>query len=364
MNRFDMPEMQETNSINVAESGLLTETRAPRVSIVIVVWNAQAYVLECLESLREHCAHVYSEVIVVDNASSDGTPDMVAERFPEFQLIRNAENLGFARANNIGMSLCTGDFICLVNSDVKFTSDCITPMLAYLDAHADAAMLGPQMLGADGEVRRSTMRFPTVWNSFSRALGLDVLFKGSKLFGGMMMSDFDHRKTGEVEVLNGWFVLARRSAIERVGLFDPQFFMYGEDVDWSYRFHQAGEKLVFFAETGAIHYGGASSAQAPIRFHLEMYRATWQYWRKHRGWLAQRAFLGITALHHGIRAIGAAVNYLRWTRGSGDARLRWERSVGCLRWVLRTFWEKLDVAREGKVGTALIEQQPASDGNT
>jgi GT2 family glycosyltransferase len=337
-NSFDMPEI---NAMNVTESRLYTETRAHRVSVVIVVWNAKTYVLECLESLREHCAGVYSEVIVVDNASSDGTPDMVAERFPEFQLIRNSENLGFARANNTGMSQCTGEYVCLVNSDVKFTSDCITPMLDYLAGHADVGMVGPQMLGANGEVRRSTMRFPTVWNSFSRALGLDVLFKGSRVFGGMMMSDFDHRKTGEVEVLNGWFVLARRSAIERVGLFDPQFFMYGEDVDWSYRFHQEGQKLVFFAETGAIHYGGASSAQAPVRFHLELYRATWQYWRKHRGWLAQRAFLATVVIHHALRALTAAVSYLLVPAQRADAGLRLERSFRCLQWVARAFSEPL-----------------------
>lgn len=336
MPETDMPEISE---LNYVESSPTKQAVAPHVSVVIVVWNAKAYVLECLESLREHCAGVYSEVIVVDNASTDGTPDMVAECFPEFQLIRNSENLGFARANNIGMSQCTGEYVCLVNSDVKFTSDCLTPMLDYLAAHADVAMVGPQMLGANGEVRRSTMRFPTVWNSFSRALGLDVLFKGSRVFGGMMMSDFDHLRTRPVEVLNGWFVLARRSAIERVGLFDPQFFMYGEDVDWSYRFHQAGHKLVFFAETGAIHYGGASSAQAPVRFHLEIYRASWQYWRKHHGWWAQRCFLASVAVHHSLRAFNAAVSYIFLPARRPDARLKLERSFGCLHWVGHTFSE-------------------------
>ena len=286
-NSFDMPEI---NAMNVTESRLSAETLAHRVSVVIVVWNAKTYVLECLKSLREHCAGVYSEVVVVDNASSDGTPDIVAERFPEFYLIRNSENLGFARANNIGMSRCTGDFICLVNSDVKFTSDCITPMLEYLAAHRDVAMLGPQMLSADGEVRRSTMRFPTVWNNFCRALGLDVLFKGSSLFGGMMMADFDHRRTMPVEVLNGWFILARRTAVERVGHFDPQFFMYGEDVDWSYRFHQSGEKLVFFAGPGNSlrrrQFGQRTPAlpSGDLPRHLAILA-------QHHGWLAQQAFL-------------------------------------------------------------------------
>ena len=104
----------------------------PAVSVVIVVWNAQKYVIECLESLRQHCGVLCDEVIVVDNASTDGTPDLIAEMFPEFKLIRNTENLGFAKANNIGIAKCSGDYVCLVNSDVKFTSDCLSPMLRYL----------------------------------------------------------------------------------------------------------------------------------------------------------------------------------------------------------------------------------------
>src|ERR1700733_14598525 len=128
------------------------------ISVVIVVWNAKKYVLECLQSLREHCETVCSEVIVVDNASSDGTPELVAELFPEFKLIRNTENLGFAKANNIGIAHSSGDYLCLVNSDVKFTGDCISPMLRYLEQNPRVAMLGPKMLAASGEVRRSTMR--------------------------------------------------------------------------------------------------------------------------------------------------------------------------------------------------------------
>src|SRR5215472_6321073 len=135
------------------------------VSVIIVVWNAKAYVIECLNSLRDHCAGTYTEVIVVDNASTDGTPDLVAEMFPEFKVIRNLENLGFAKANNIGMAHSTGEYVCLVNSDVKFTSDCISPMLNYLERNLRVAMLGPKMLsGNDNKVYRSTLRFPTIWN--------------------------------------------------------------------------------------------------------------------------------------------------------------------------------------------------------
>ena len=308
------------------------QTRPARVSVVIVVWNAKKYVQECLESLQEHCARACSEVIVVDNASSDGTAELVEEKFPEFRLIRNAENLGFAKANNIGIAQSSGDYVCLVNSDVKFLDDCISPIIEYMAENDGVGMVGPQMLSPEGKVWRSTMRFPTIWNHFCRALGIDLAFK-SRLFGGLLMADFDHETTAPVEVLNGWFVVVRRSAMERVGLLDPQFFMYGEDVDWCYRFTQAGEGVMFFAGAAAIHYGGASSSHAPLRFYLELYRATWQYWKKHHGGLSQLGFLATFAIHHSIRLLASGLIYLcRPSRRTAIAA-KFNRSLACLRWV-------------------------------
>jgi GT2 family glycosyltransferase len=304
-----------------------------RISVVIVVWNARIYVAECLESLRRHCGNIYHEVIVVDNASTDGTPEMIAESFPEFRLLRNPENLGFAKANNRGISESSGDYICLVNSDVKFLDDCISPMIDYLGRNPEVGMLGPKMLAKDGEVRRSTMRFPTVWNNFCRAVGLDYLFKGSRSFGGLLMNDFDHQTTAPVEVLNGWFLVVRRRALEKVGLLDPQFFMYGEDVDWCYRFKQAGESVVFFSQAGAIHYGGASSANAPVRFYLELYRATWQYWRKHYGLLSQLGFLIAFSIHHLIRLVGSAFLFALAPGQRTRTAATFRRSLACLRLV-------------------------------
>jgi GT2 family glycosyltransferase len=315
-----------------------------RISIVVVVWNAKRYVEECLGSLREHCRNIYYEVTVVDNASTDGTAEMIAEMFPEFHLIRNPENLGFAKANNIGIGESSGDYICLVNSDVKFSDDCISPMIRYLSENAEVGMVGPRMLGENGEVRRSTMRFPTVWNNFCRAIGLDYLFKGSRSFGGLLMSDFDHQTTARVEVLNGWFLVVRRSAIERVGLLDPQFFMYGEDVDWCYRFHQAGEAVVFFSEAGAIHYGGASSSNAPLRFYLELYRATWQYWRKHYSGVAQLGFLIAFAIHHSLRLVGSGLVYLFAPSKRPNTAAKFRRSLACLQWVGAAKFKQLETS--------------------
>jgi GT2 family glycosyltransferase len=322
------------NSFKTRAAVPFVENANSGVSIVIVVWNAKAYVLECLTSLREHCAQAYSEVIVVDNASTDGTPELIAQMFPEFKLIRNSENLGFAKANNIGVSQSNGEFVCLVNSDVKFTSDCISPMIAHMEKNPSVGMLGPKMLGGDGTVAyRSTLRFPTVWNTFCRALGLDVAFKGSRFFGGLLMSDFDHQITAPVEVLVGWFWVVRRKALERVGLLDTQFFMYGEDIDWCYRFHGAGEGVVFFADAEAYHYGGASSSAAPARFYLEQCRANWRYFRKHHSLFAQAGYLAAIALHHAIRLTGYACVYAYSPSRRSDTQARLRRSLMCLHWV-------------------------------
>lgn len=322
----------ETRIYPPQSSDLTPETES--VSIIIVVWNAKKYVLECLESLREHCANLNPEVVVVDNCSTDGTPEMVAEMFPEFRLIRNPENYGFAKANNIGIAQSSGKYVCLVNSDVKFLDDCISRILDCLRSNPEVAMVGPQMLLTTGGVGRSTMRFPTVWNYFCRAVGLDILFRKSRFFGGFLMSDFDHQTTRPVEVLNGWFMVARREAIQRVGLLDSQFFMYGEDIDWCYRFHQSGEQIVFFAGAGAIHYGGASSSSARIRFYLEMCRADLQLWRKHHGWFGGVAFLAILTIHHMVRLVGMSLTYVVRPSRRESTLLKLKRSLATLEWLV------------------------------
>ena len=326
------------SEVEIAQSNASTPltTHKPTISIIIVVWNAKKYMFECLESLKQNLGDLSAEVIIVDNASTDGSPELVEQQFPEFKLIRNTDNLGFSKANNIGIIRSSGDYICLVNSDVKFTDDCLSPMLQYLEDNPGIAMIGPRMLTANGEVSRSTMRFPTIWNSFTRAVALDLVFKRSALFGGHLMSDFDHNRTIPVDVLNGWFLLARRGAIEKVGLLDPQFFMYGEDVDWCYRFRKAGQKIVFFAGAGAIHYCGASSASAPLRFHLEMYRANLQYWKKHHSWISQQLYLFTLAIYDLGRMLGLACTYVCMPSQRQGAIFKLKRSLACLSWTTRT----------------------------
>lgn len=304
-----------------------------QLSIVIVSWNARDYLAECLESLAHYCSHRSSEVIVVDNASTDGSGEMVARRFPEVNLIQNKSNLGFAKANNLGIGKSSGKYVCLINSDVKFVQDCFTPLTAYMQENPHVAMLGPQMLDSNLRVRRSTMRFPTVWNSMCRALGLDRIFKGSRFFGGQMVTDFDHTHTADVEVLNGWFLMVRREALERVGLLDERFFMYGEDIDWCYRFHRAGLRTVFVAEARAVHYGGASSANAPVRFQIEMYRANGQYWRKHHGRIAAVIYFMIIWLHQAVRLVGYVPVLIAGSRRA-EIEFKIKKAWACMTWMI------------------------------
>ena len=319
-------------------------TNLMELSIIIVSWNAKKYLVECLESLAPFCTGRACEIIVVDNASADGTCELVASRFPEVKLIPTGSNLGFAKGNNIGIAHSSGEYVCLVNSDVKFVHDCFTPMLAYLRQHPDVGMLGPKMLDLNLRVARSTMRFPTIWNSLCRALGLDCIFKGSKILGGQMVTDFDHEHTAEAEVLNGWFLLLRRTALDLVGLLDEHFFMYGEDIDWCYRFQQAGQRKVFFAEAEAIHYGGASSAQAPVRFQIEMYRANCQYWEKHHGRRARLLYLSIVWLHQAVRLLGCLLLLAAKAQRS-ETLFKMKKSLACMGWVMGSSTYRLAPSR-------------------
>jgi GT2 family glycosyltransferase len=206
------------------------------------------------------------EVIVVDNASSDGSPEAVRANYPAVQLICNSGNDGFARGNNIGIRASQGEYLFLVNSDVVVSDGCFEKLLRYMDGHPEIGMLGPRILGSDGKVQRNCMGFPSLWNTLCRAVALDTLFPQSQLFGSHFLTFWNFDDTRPVDVINGCFWVLKRSAVDEVGLLDERFFMYGEDVDWCKRFRQKGWKVVFFGEAEALHYGGASSANAPIKF--------------------------------------------------------------------------------------------------
>src|ERR1700722_20068141 len=191
------------------------QTAVTDLSIVIVSWNTKKYLQECLTSLRAMDGNLSMEIIVADNASTDGTPEMLRAQFPEVILVETGANLGFAGGNNAGLKHASGKYICLINSDVNVPPDCLPKMHSFMEQNPSIGLLGPGMLYTDGRVHRSGMRFPTLWNLLLRALFLDVLLKRFSFFGGFLMKDFQFDRTTDIDVLNGWFWMARREALNQ-----------------------------------------------------------------------------------------------------------------------------------------------------
>jgi hypothetical protein len=304
------------------------------VSVVIVSWNAQDYLIQCLESLFTGQGCHSMEVIVVDNDSSDGSVESVVKRYPRARLIRNATNLGFSKANNIGISAATGKYLCLINSDVKVLPGCINRLVEYQEKHSDTGMVGPRIIGGDGKLQRSCRGFPTVWNMFCRALALDTFFPGIKAFTGYSLRYWAQDTCCAVDILSGCFWLIRREALASVGVLDESFFMYGEDMDWCKRFREHGWKLVFVPSAQAIHYGGASSANTPVRFYIERHRADLQYWQKHHSPPAVLGYFLLTCLHLLLRLAGYSAAFLFRRSARVTCRYKMRRSLAALKWML------------------------------
>jgi GT2 family glycosyltransferase len=308
----------------------------PDVSIVVVTWNAKGLVADCLKSLGEMGGGLRRETIVVDNASSDGTPAMVHDQFPYVRLLESEHNLGFSKANNIGIEASRGKYLCLVNSDVTVPPECIPLLFEFMEANPDVGMAGPQLLDTDRRPGRSTMRFPTLWNTFCRALSLDSLFRDLPCFRSFLDTETGHDRPRDVEVLNGWFWILRRSALEQVGLLDEGFFMYGDDVDWSYRFHRAGWRVVLYPAARAVHYGGGSSAKDPVRFHVAMHKASLQFWAKHHGRASRLGYRATLCLHEAVRVLGYGA---AWALSSSSRKVKTakvRRSWASLTWLMGT----------------------------
>jgi len=300
------------------------------ISIVIVGWNSKPYLEECLESLSAAPPSRSMEVIVVDNASTDGSADMVESRFPQVKLIRSADNLGFAKANNLGIEQSRGRYVGLVNPDVKVLPGCLDALADYLDKNPGVGNVGPRILNSDMTLQSSCRRFPTLWNNLCSATGLASAFKNNRLLSGEHMLFFPHDRTLPVDVLVGCFWLLRREATEDIGLLDDGFFMYGEDVDWCRRCWQAGWQIVFFPGAEAIHHRGTSSASQPIWSAVAQQRSIIHYWSKHHGVLGLLGIKSILFSRHVLRYLFGAVSR---SKGS-DIGDRLRVSSACLQALL------------------------------
>lgn len=271
---------------------------------------------------------------MVDNASVDGSAEMVEEEYPEVTLIRAGENIGFARANNLAMQCATGSMFALVNSDVIVHPGCFDALATFLDGNNAVGLVGPRVIGGDGNLQRTRRHLPTVWNTVCRVLAIDQVFPDWQMFSGFDMPHRNHDKCGEAEMLSGCFFVARKKAVNEVGGLDERFFFYGEDIDWCKRFGDAGWKLFFVPEATATHFGGASSSNAPLRFSIELHRANLKYWQKHHGNAGQCTYFLLAMANHGIRLLARVLKRLLGMGRSPESKHKLKEDVVCLRWLL------------------------------
>lgn len=301
------------------------------LSIIIVSWNAKAYLEECLQSLLDTPPLRCMEIIVVDNASTDGSPEMVESNYPQVKLIRSGENLGFARANNLAVRESRGKYISLVNSDVKVLPGCLDRLADYLDQNPAVGNAGPRVLNPDLTMQSTCRRFPGIWNNLCTATGLATAFRKNRFFSGEHMFFFPHDRVLEVDVLVGCFWMMRREAVNQVGLLDESFFMYGEDVDWCRRCWKTGWKVMFVPTGVAIHHRGGSSASQPVSLAVTQQTSIFHYWWKHHGSLGVLAIQSIFLLRYGFRYLFGVASRLFRKSQDVESTVRMSVSSACLR---------------------------------
>lgn len=313
------------------------------LSIIIVNWNSVKYLRECLNSVFVNIRNLSFEVIVVDNASYDGSDQMLKVEFPTVKFIQSAENIGFAAANNLGFSQSSGENLLFLNPDTQVTGPSINVMLSHLLAIPDAGAVGCKLLNSDGSVQTTCIQpFPTILNQLLDTDFLMLRFPGLKLWGIRPL--FFYNGTPEpVEVISGACLMTKRNVFEKAGKFTTDYFMYAEDLDLCYKIRRAGFKSYFVGEASIIHFGGASANSTEVsHFNTVVKReSVAMFFDKHHGkWISclyristgfasiarlivVTALLPLGVVNHQMQSLNKA--FIKWTKV-----LRW--SLGLEKW--------------------------------
>lgn len=301
-------------------SGSDESPATPELSVIIVSWNVRELLADCLGSLEPSRDSLDLEVIVVDGGSQDGSPELVRESFPWVRLLAHADNVGFPKGNNLGISVARGRALLLLNPDTEVIGDALATMLSYLDEHPGVGIVGPQLRYPDGRVQSSRRRFPTVATAFLESTWLEPWAPRTVLKRYRVLDRTDDMVT-DVDWIVGAALMARREAVEAVGLLDEAYYMYSEDLDWCRRFKDAGWRIVYLPEAQIIHHEGKSSEQAVTARHINFQRAKLRYFRKYHGRAVCALLRAFLILSYTWQII------LEGTKGAlGHRRqLRWQR---------------------------------------
>ncbi len=274
-----------------------------KLSVIIVNYNVRHFLEQCLLSVREAVAEIDAEIYVVDNNSVDGSQAMVKENFPEVNLIESQKNLGFSKGNNLAIRQAEGEYILLLNPDTVVEESTFKKCIDFMDARPKAGALGVKMLDGEGRFLPESKRaLPTPWVSFYKIFGLSRFFPKSKKFGKYHLGYLNKDENHEVDVLSGAFMMIRKECLDKIGLLDEAFFMYGEDIDLSYRLTQEGYKNYYFSDTKIIHYKGESTKKGSLNYVKVFYNAMIVFARKHFSRNRQNIFIFLIHLAIYFRA--------------------------------------------------------------
>lgn len=267
-----------------------------KLSIIIVSYNAFDCLSSCMASLKKSHVKADTEIIIIDNASTDGTAEALSKANWEVQTIFNKDNRGYAKACNQGIKMATGNYVLLLNPDTVVAEDTLQFCIDFMEAEKDAGACGVRMVNCDNVFLKESKRgAPSVWNSFSKLSGLCKLFPASRFFSGYYRGEIPENAIAKVDVLTGAFMLVRSSVFEKVGLFDEDFFMYGEDVDFSMRIRNKGFSNYYIGERSIVHFKGESTRRSSLKKNYHFYNAMHIFINKH-----YKSSIVRVVLHSGI----------------------------------------------------------------
>jgi GT2 family glycosyltransferase len=293
------------------------------------------------------------EVIVVDNASNDGSLEMLKSDFPQIVLIENEENWGFAAANNQAIAVAKGRYILLLNSDTVVLDRAIEKTISFADKNPKAGAIGCRVINPDGTLQATCFMFPSILNMLLSSTYLYKIFPKNKFFGREQMTWWDRNDVREVDVITGCFMLVRRETIEQTGNMDESFFMYGEETDWCYRLKKNGWKVMFTPVGQIIHFGGQSTQQKRVEMILQLRGSILLFIKKHKCFLSQIIARLLTALFFFLRVpYWLTVGIIRRGQRSESIRTAVTYSLGGIHCLMN--WKKLlinKVAAKGDVSS-------------
>lgn len=307
----------------------MTELNQTDLSVIIVSFNTRDLLRDCLQTLFQHQGELSLRTIVVDNASEDGSADMVAAEFPDVTLIRGTVNLGFGPANNRGLEQATGRYIVLLNSDAFIEEDTLKQSVQRMDAEPDVGLAGGQLVGRDGEWQPSARMFPSLLNECLTISGLSARRPQSRFFGRVDRTWADPLEPADVDWVPGAYSIIRASVLDQIGGFDERFFLYFEEVDLCRRIKAAGYRIVYWPEIRVVHIGGESSRTikrlsfSGFGSQLSLWRMRSQalYYRKHHSLFGAWLSMQLERLWHRLRC------WRNQRDGSAERRAKAEESA-------------------------------------